>query len=530
MKSFLLPVILILAGVLTLSAEPRSLLRVINFPDSLRTKGEVVEVVNDMTLILADSTQSLYIQNNADSVAVIEKNAPSPHVEYFVVFQYAASESDIAARCTILDSRNGIFFVKVTPQQREQFFALPIEKMTIHFKPYRFLDTIPAEMRESGSMQRNSVIQMLVGQVNQDSLRSYVKALESQPTRTAKSNSKSVEWLVNKCKQLGADSVFTQPVPGYKENVIAILYGKAKSPNKYCMIGGHFDAVVAGPPAAGADDNASGTAATLEALRVFANSAVEHEETIRFGLWNAEETGLNGSNTYATAAKAAGHTIVGGYLNYDMIGYKKTQPTLCLHYKSSVAGSKEMGTKIKQLAVDYLKFENVVLTENQQISGSSDHAPFWSAGFPAIFGIEGKDMASLCPNYHKPGDLLDNAGGLNCSELMTIATQCGVAYLATYASVAKPIGIISSGSSQKSGIMARFTGEKVLNISLEGVLQGEQISCTMTDCHGRTVFQQKNPKMTANSISLDIPSVARGVYTVTVQTKSGAVFSTKVIR
>ena len=61
------------------------------------------------------------------------------------------------------------------------------------------------------------------------------------------------------------------------------------------MLGAHFDSTHA---ATGATDNASGTAAMMEALRILRAVGATPRRTIRIALWGAEEQGLLGSREY----------------------------------------------------------------------------------------------------------------------------------------------------------------------------------------------------------------------------------------
>src|SRR2546423_13040668 len=67
------------------------------------------------------------------------------------------------------------------------------------------------------------------------------------------------------------------------------------------IIGAHMDGIGWGEAA---DDNASGTALVMELARVLNSPDVRTERSIRFALWNNEETGLNGSRAYV-AQRAA---------------------------------------------------------------------------------------------------------------------------------------------------------------------------------------------------------------------------------
>jgi Zn-dependent M28 family amino/carboxypeptidase len=61
------------------------------------------------------------------------------------------------------------------------------------------------------------------------------------------------------------------------------------------IVGGHMDGIGFGEAA---DDDGSGAALVMELARVFSSPDVKTERSIRFILWNNEETGLNGSNAY----------------------------------------------------------------------------------------------------------------------------------------------------------------------------------------------------------------------------------------
>ena len=91
-----------------------------------------------------------------------------------------------------------------------------------------------------------------------------------------------------------------------KESVYATKQG-ALRPDQMWIVSAHLDSVNFDSPdrsfAPGADDDASGIALVLEAARVFAASTVRTDSSIRFVLWNNEETGLTGSAAYVAARR-----------------------------------------------------------------------------------------------------------------------------------------------------------------------------------------------------------------------------------
>ncbi len=80
-------------------------------------------------------------------------------------------------------------------------------------------------------------------------------------------------------------------------NVIAEIPGATK-PNEVVMLGGHFDSWHYGT---GATDNAAGSAAAMEALRLLKSLNLKMDRTVRIGLWGGEEEGLLGSQHYIKA-------------------------------------------------------------------------------------------------------------------------------------------------------------------------------------------------------------------------------------
>ena len=88
------------------------------------------------------------------------------------------------------------------------------------------------------------------------------------------------------------------------------------------MLGAHFDSVAAGT---GATDNATGSAAMMEALRILKAVGAKPRRTIRIGLWGGEEQGLLGSRAYvrehfgdpATMTLKPAHEKLSAYFNSD---------------------------------------------------------------------------------------------------------------------------------------------------------------------------------------------------------------------
>src|SRR4051812_28632885 len=80
-------------------------------------------------------------------------------------------------------------------------------------------------------------------------------------------------------------------------NVVGEIRGSDK-PDEVVMLGAHFDSWHA---STGATDNAAGSAAMMEAMRILKQSGVRLRRTVRIGLWTGEEQGLLGSAQYVSA-------------------------------------------------------------------------------------------------------------------------------------------------------------------------------------------------------------------------------------
>jgi carboxypeptidase Q len=106
-------------------------------------------------------------------------------------------------------------------------------------------------------------------------------------------------------------------------NTIAEIPGTdPKLKEEVVMLGAHFDSVAA---ATGATDNAAGSAAMMEAMRILRAVGARPRRTIRIALWGGEEEGLLGSRAYvrehfgdpATMMLKPDHATLAAYFNSD---------------------------------------------------------------------------------------------------------------------------------------------------------------------------------------------------------------------
>ena len=85
-----------------------------------------------------------------------------------------------------------------------------------------------------------------------------------------------------------------QPTNGPRSEVYCTKIGSTR-PDEMYILGAHMDGHGVNEAV---NDDASGTALVMELARIFNSPDVETEVSIRFALWNNEETGLNGSGAY----------------------------------------------------------------------------------------------------------------------------------------------------------------------------------------------------------------------------------------
>jgi aminopeptidase Y len=182
--------------------------------------------------------------------------------------------------------------------------------------------------------------------------------------------------------------VSTASAVSTSQNVIGTLAGTHPAQGIVYM-GGHYDSVAFAP---GANDDASGVAATLEAARVLGTNGHRTKATLKFIAFGAEETGLNGSYEYVAANEAEVTAKGLGMINLDMIGVGDT-------LSIGTLGGANMTLR------DYTGAKATAMGMSWQFftaGANSDHTYFEQVGVPAAFLTQDPD-----PYYHTSQDSLD---------------------------------------------------------------------------------------------------------------------------
>jgi len=224
------------------------------------------------------------------------------------------------------------------------------------------------------------------------------------------------------------------------KNKIVTIPGHGPNADEIVLITAHLDNTSTAPNtnAPGAEDNASGVAALMEAARLF--RFYKFDRTIKIIFFTGEEQGLWGSEAYVADHANEMDSIV-GVVNLDMFGYDSDNDRCFELHVGTMASSNQVGTCFSNVNTNYslgLSFD--YLTSGA--TGASDHASFWDAGVGAVEVLENyfnNNPPNVCvgqdrnPWYHTTNDKIT---AMNLPVTLAIA-QAGIG---TAASLAAPIG------------------------------------------------------------------------------------------
>jgi aminopeptidase YwaD len=181
--------------------------------------------------------------------------------------------------------------------------------------------------------------------------------------------------------------VDTVAYPTTSQNVIGTLQGLDPSQG-IVYIGAHYDSVSASP---GANDDASGVAAVLEAARVLSRGHAA-KATMKFIAFGAEETGLDGSYWYVVENEDEVTNQGIGMINLDMIGVGDTL----------LIGNIGLGGDSYEDHTEMIADSWDLTWEPFDAGTNSDHTYFEFVGVPTVFLTQDPD-----PYYHTPEDTPD---------------------------------------------------------------------------------------------------------------------------
>ncbi len=269
-------------------------------------------------------------------------------------------------------------------------------------------------------------ISEFIEEINSDSLKSSVEWLENMGTRFMLANNRKqvAKDIQKKFITLGypdtqIDSFFNSKVfrdityQTWQYNVIATLEG-SRSPNDYCIVGAHYDCYTKDADlftlSPGANDNASGVAATLEIARLMRKRSFIPKTTIQFVAFAAEELGLFGSWDF-TEKCANTQKNIKMMLNFDMIAHwPGSNPAEWTLNIIDYDNSKTLSKKSQEICLLYTNLNTI--NDNTDYNRSDSYL-FYSYGYEAIFFAS----AAMDNTYHTIDDITANCNFNYCREV-----------------------------------------------------------------------------------------------------------------
>lgn len=269
-------------------------------------------------------------------------------------------------------------------------------------------------------------------QVTEASLRGYIEKMVSFGTRHTLSDTVSDtrgigaarRWVESEFRKISADCgrcfaiALPQdtvtgnrvPTPTTVVDVVAIQIGQ-KDPGRVIIIQGHLDSRVTDvmnftSDAPGANDDASGVAAVIEAARVL--SKHKFDATLVYAALSGEEQGLLGGKILADYAKAQGWEVM-AVLNNDIVGnshglaahvddrvrvfsegVRSNESEAIGAARRSVGGevdapSRNLARYMDGIAQEHLPgFDVSMVYRRDRFGRGGDQVPMVEAGFPAV--------------------------------------------------------------------------------------------------------------------------------------------------
>ncbi len=282
-----------------------------------------------------------------------------------------------------------------------------------------------------GQSSVDSAIDFYLSKINADSIFRYIEKLENFGTRFALApNRREVAgWIKNKFRSFGYEDVvldsfqYSRNWSGtvydtWQYNVVCSFTGSA-FPKQVYVMGAHHDSYAGSPAnpllaAPGADDNASGVAATLEVARVLMQYGYQPMSTIKFVTFAAEELGLHGAWNFASKAEA-GSMDIRMMVNNDMVAHSGSLAADQWTVQIQKYPNSQWVTDLAKQLIG--KHTNLKVVESTRYIQQSDSWAFYRKNFPAIFFIED----NFTPQYHTINDRISTLNKHYTAEMVKIS-------------------------------------------------------------------------------------------------------------
>jgi hypothetical protein len=363
--------------------------------------------------------------------------------------------------------------------------------------------------RAQTTIKQDAAIEQMVDEVSAKNIETIIRKLVSFKTRHTLSDTTSAtegsgaarNWIKAEMTRYAASSggrmkvqfdTFTQPKgnridkPVHLKNVLAILKGTDPNDTRVYIVSGHYDSRVndvmnANAVEPGANDDASGTAVSMELARVMAKRSFP--ATIIFMSVVGEEQGLYGSTNVAKRAKAENWNV-DAMLNNDIVGnthgmetdlkdnrsvrvFSEGVPSVAAKDEREIARlialggendspSRELARYIKETAERYVDQLDVKLIyRRDRYLRGGDHVPFLLQGFTAVrftemnedFNRQHQDIRT--ENGIEYGDLPDFVD-FNYVQKVARMNLSVLANLALAPAEPQNVGVVTSGLTNKT--------------------------------------------------------------------------------
>jgi leucyl aminopeptidase len=262
---------------------------------------------------------------------------------------------------------------------------------------------------QAPEMMSREEITSALDQLDAEKIRGTVEFLSAFPNRYNKDTNpnKHVAPFMDRLSEIAKQanypiSIETVAHKSTQQKSVKLTIQGSTRPSEIIVLGGHLDSINGmgffGGKAPGADDNASGSAALVEALRVLTLQP-QPERTIEFYWYAGEESGLLGSAEIAKTSKEQKKDIV-AVLQLDMTMFPG----------DGVLKIASMTDFTSRWLRDYLVSANntyfqATIQEDQCGYGCSDHASWHKQGFPTLFPTESKFDSSF-KDIHTAKDVI----------------------------------------------------------------------------------------------------------------------------
>ncbi len=304
------------------------------------------------------------------------------------------------------------------------------------------------------------------------------------------------------------------------ENVIAISKG-TEYPDKYVVICAHYDACATADDtiAYGADDNASGVVAVLEAARVLKN--YNHKYSIMFAIFDHEEYGPMGSFCFVDSLANKGTDIV-ACINVDMIGYYKDDEWETYIYLDTTHKADFIADFISNSA-DLLNLKsNVIVSDKLFFSddsymiithGIGDGCAFINNDYPAITIVENTKLEKRNPYYHTIDDKIEN---MNLPYFYD-NVRLSIVSLASVAEVYSSVSSVKIDEDFKINLIYPNPASDYIEINIDcNSNVTEKIS--VLNAYGENVIST-NINPFSQNFKINIENLASGVYYLVLKNK-----------